>query len=412
MPPKKTKPGEDEPLETPPDPTVPDSLADQFETDRAVRGIEDIENLLRDTNLDNAQVAVKKIDPVDRKAVHLERLSIEAFRPDVEEFLRSRYGGGKYKLFFYPGDRSHNGACYTVKIFNIDMACPPGEFYREQQKMYKEPSKHDDSALLVALDKIKTEGGGQSELMIAMMQMQQQSSQNMMTMISQTNATMMTAMTQMVAALGKGGGGSQPLDMLQMLKVFKDLSGGNQTSDPVKLLEFAHKLSREFSDKDEDEPGWLKALTQILPALMPRPMLPPPGAQTPAVPQPALEPAPPAPPVFSEPEMQLSNPEPEPDMLQRFLPVKVLANHILPRLLAGIDQGATPEDALDMFNNPLSPNALTDKQFDELMTILKREDWAKELFDDEGKILAQREWFDKLRDLILESGKEEKPASE
>lgn len=377
-----------------------EDVREQFDLEREMRQAVEIEDLLGRLNEENARVQVKEVKTTGLEVI-VERVDITSVGDDLNEFVRTRYGPGRWRLFFEIKRANGKFEVYQTRNFNVHDDAPKGAYFRNREReRAEETASPDNSVMSKLLDKVKTEGGGSNEMMMLFFKSMQDQS-------NKTNEMMMTMMTTVVTAIAginRGGGGANPqLDMLQMLKVFKELNGGSSASDPIALLKFARELSKDMRDKGDDEPGWLKMLEHALPLFMPQLGGAPAGYPPPATP---INPPLPAPEMNFQPSTSTEGEE----MLARFLPVKALANAILPRLLQGIESGAEPGDALDMFNNPLSGASLTDKQWDDLVVILKNDTWAMDLFDDEAKIASQRAWFDKLRELILKSDAETEEA--
>lgn len=407
------------------DPGVVESLADEVSRqageERAARVQLTIEELLDQCSSNDGEVAFKSIDAVTRGENHLERIPVDSVGRDIHEFARARYGGGRYKALFYARLEGEY-RLLTQRIISIDVAVPPGEFYRSQEKR-NQPEKEGTAALIeTILEKMNASRKGEmgtAELLLLMMKQQQESSNQMLTMF-----------TTVIGAMSKqGGGSSQGIDMLNALAVFDKLKGnsGEMVRPVIDMMEFARKLMVDKARKDSGEEGspWADMLAQALTAVMARmsggqmPQLQPPQEEPmPAGPAPTIRPMPEAAPVASGPGIEVSSPtveQPQPandDMkLMHILPIKAIVPAMLPRFIVAIEEShATPEDAFEMLNNPLSPSKLTDDQYDDLLGILRRENWVDELFGGADKIAKHKAWFEKLRELILKA--EDAPESE
>ena len=384
--------------------TDAEEMAGQIAGERETQGIVEIETLLEDSAYEHAQVAIKKRDPLSGRDIHLERHPISALKPDPNEFLRVRYGGGKYRLFFYPDDRSNRA--YTTKQMDIDPAVPKGEFYRQ----FEPAQEKDDSALRLAIEKIKGESGSNMDVILAMMQMQQKNSEMMMQMQQKSTETMITAITSMVAAV-KGGGGNQGTDILTALGVFEKLKGRDTGMEPLALLKFAKDLAREMGGKDDDdEPAWIKALGGILPLVMPGMQRPPvaPPAQLPpnveAMPAAAPMPEPVKPNPFQNGGQTVIDTNAAQPTQNGPVKIETIIHQITPMLIARIESGSSPEDAVAIMENPI---LISDEQYTDLLHILEKPDWPAVLFGGEESIAKHRAWFDKLRELLLAGDAEE-----
>jgi len=400
------------------------SLAQEVEQqagdERAARVQLSIEDLLDQCSDNDGMVSFKKVDMLSGSDKHLEKLPVATVGADIFEFVRLRYGGGKYKATF----SILEGTSYreiTTRVIDLDATIQPGSFYDAQKK---EPEKDGTAAVIEAvLEKMGKRGDGEistSQMLLLMMKQQQEASNQMMTMF-----------TTVIGAISKGAGGGQGIDMLNALAVFDKLKGnsGDMVKPMLEMMEFARKIMVDRAKKEsgDDDSPWAKMLAEAFTAVMarmsggPLPQLQT-GVEMPPNMGPVIRPmpdAPPAPP--AGPAFEVSNPtieevpitEADDMKLTRFVPIKILAPALLPKIIEAIEGGdAEPEDALDMFNNPLSPIKLTDTQYDELVGILKAETWPVDLFGGDDKIAKHRGWFDKLRELILKEAEEETKGGE
>lgn len=397
---KKEEQGDDTP---PPDETET-TLAEEARTaivgERNARTTIAIEEVLDQLANEDAQIAFKKLDPIGGTEKHLERLPLDSVLPDIFEFVRQRYGGGTFKAVFYQREDSGRFIIASARKIEIEPSVPPGDFFKSSEKP---PEKESVAALVdTILEKMNTKKEGDlstSQLLLLMMKQSQES-----------NAQMMTMFTSVIGAVaGKSGGNQQGIDLLSALGVFDKLKGntGEQIRPMIELLDFTRKVMIDRAKKEDgsDSP-WAEMLAQAFSAVMQRmapPQLGPGGMPEMPPPSPFVRPMPdaPQPPPPAAVEVTTEATPPDDMSMVKFLSIKILAPAMLPKLVEGIEGGAEPEDALDMFNNPLSPVKLTDAQYDELVEVLKTETWAKDLFGGDDKIAQWRPWFDKLRELVL-----------
>jgi hypothetical protein len=150
----------------------------------------------------------------------------------------------------------------------------------------------------------------------------------------------------------------------------------------------------------------LKALSGILPLVMPGMQRPQPGppAQLPSnvEPMPAPEPVKPNPfPQATQPVIETTPAEPQQNGAVK---IQDIIKSITPMLLARIESGSKPDDALAIMENPI---LISDDQFDQLIDILEKPDWPMVLFGGDDAIAKHRQWFDELRELLLKSVSEQ-----
>jgi hypothetical protein len=384
------------------------ALEQQISDEREGRSIAAIEAVLESVERVEGQFAVKRIDPLSGKQLHLERMPIAVLRDygsDPSEFLKARYGGGQYNLIFYVPEQGGGWRQYTMRRFEVDKSIPPGEFFRAQREAGDQPERGADETLLGKLmDKIKTEGGGNSDVLLALMQMQAQASRDMIQVLMKSSADTLTAITSMVAAL-KGGGGQAGFNMLEALAVFDKLKGRDNQPDAIRLLELAHKWFSDHHKDEEDEPTWLKAIGGLLPALMGGGLQRPPPAPELAMPA-GGRPGP-----ILDTNGAPGQPQQPPPGRPMKPPLREMLKQLYPVIVQRIQEGTTPEDVFDWLNNPVT--AFSDAEYNELVELFRLPTWETELFGDAKLIEPHRAWFQEIRQLFLaEDGPQDGPQNQ
>jgi hypothetical protein len=338
----------------------------------------------------------------DPEFMHLERVPVSVMKPDLWDFIAKRYGGGRYELvFILPPPRS---TFYSKKRVDIDFRIPEGEFFKAAREPAAAPSAIDK-----LVDKVSGNGDGQNSMFLTFLKMTQDQNAAMIRMQSESSAQVIAAISNMAAALK--GGGEKPFDMLQALAVFDKLKARDNSVDPLKLMEMAHNWFRENS-ADDEEPQWVKLVQAVAPMLLGKM---PPGApevrqieaqQQPGQPGAVAQPAQPSPGPERTPTGKTQSPfvampaadQPQPEGEE--MNIRFLLKMIRPKLFAQIESGASPQDAVDLVENPF---VLTDNMYDQLETALKLDTWKADLFGDLTLTEKQDAWLLEFRRLFLEA---------
>ncbi len=376
--------------------TTAEDIQTQSALDKEALAAIAIEELMGDEKLADGRCRVTRRGQTESEFVWIESVPVSGMKPDLFEFLSTRYGGGRYELwFFLPG-----GKYYSRKTITIDYRIAEGEFFRVRREQQQQPSTGDGLAVNKLVDKLAA-GDGSQTLILTFLKMSQEQSALMLQNLMQSNAQTLTAIASMVAAL-KSGEAKPAFNMLEAIAVFDKLKAKDNSIDPLRMFEVLHKWIRDNQGNGEEpEPWWLKPVQAIAPVLLGKiaPQLAEqPGQQTPQAqpqPQPALsDAAPDARPTAPANPGPASTTEPEADPMN----IIFLTRMIRAKLLAQIEAGATPQDAIDLVYNPL---LLTDEQVGKLEAVILREDWIKELLGDFNLTAPQRAWLDEFKRLML-----------
>jgi hypothetical protein len=397
-------------IEIEPEPDQDDTNGrDATAEDIALQSVEDkeaaaamaIEEVMGAEEMQEGSCRVRRRGHNDTEFMHLERVPVSLMKPDLWDFIAKRYGGGRYELIFVlPPPRS---TFYAKKRVDIDFRIGEGEFF----KAAREPAAATPSAIDKLVDKVSGNGDGQNSMFLTFLKMTQDQNAAMIRMQSESSAQVIAAISNMAAALK--GGDKPGFDMLQALAVFDKLKARDNSVDPIKLMEMAHNWFRENSGDDE-EPQWVKLVQALAPMLLGK--MPPGGpevrqieaqqqpgqpSQPGTVPQPAPQPQPEAQPAQS-PVVAMPAAEPQPEGEE--MNIRFLLKMIRPKLFAQIEAGASPQDAVDLVENPF---VLTDGMYDQLETALKLDTWKADLFGDLTLTEKQDAWLTEFRRLFLEA---------
>lgn len=329
----------------------------------------------------------------DPEWMHLETVPVSSMRPDVWDFIAKRYGGGRYELIFKLPSRQF----FSKKRLDIDFRVAEGEFFKAQ----REPAATAPSAIDKLVDTVSGRGEGNQTLLLTFLKMMQDQNAAMMKVQTEASAQVITAISNMAAALK--GGEKPAFNMLEALAVFDKLKSKDSNVDAIKILDLAHNWFSENST--DDEPQWVKFVQALVPVLlgqMPGQVpqarqieaQPQPGPVSGPVTQPNGQPQPQptiAPPVVAMPAATTDPPEE--------MNISLLLRMIRPKLFAQIEAGASPQDAVDLVENPLF---LTDAIYTEIETALKAETWKGDLFGDMNLTEKQDVWLTEFRRLFLE----------
>jgi hypothetical protein len=323
-----------------------------------------LQSLLKELDMSGGVARIFRQRPGQADYPYLSEMPIDAFSL---ENLKRIFGGGKYLVRF-----AAKGGRYVRSIrFAIDN-CFKGEMDIVPTTSAPAPVQNNNDNLIA--------------FMMQQQQAQQQSQQNMMTL-------MMTMMTEsqrsMAGVIAAALGGKQaPEPSSKFIEVMMPMLTESMKPRGSGLAELAEtvKLTKELigpppPEKEEKDDMLEKIMTvgaPLLGAFMSRGQ-PQPAPMRPVVP--AQPPALPTPEQAAQAKAQ--------DLLNKL-------RFVTPILVRAAKKDQYIDSYLDILDD-----SLDDEGYEMLTFMLKRDDWISTLFNDNPDVIANRAWFDKLREAIL-----------
>jgi hypothetical protein len=348
----------------------------EFVHDEEKDDISKLQSLLKELDMSGGVARIFRQRPGQADYPYLSEMPIDAFSL---ENLKRIFGGGKYLVRF-----AAKGGRYVRSIrFAIDN-CFKGEMDIVPPTTAAPAQNNDSTNALLAF-------------MMQQQQAQQQQQQNMMTL-------MMTMMTEsqksmagvMVAAMG-GKPSQEPaskfIDVMMPLLTenMKPRGGIAELAETVKLTkELMGPPQPEKEEKDDMLERLMTVGAPLIGAFMNRNQPQPP-------PQPRSV-APAAPAALPTPE-QAAQAKAQ-DLLNKL-------RFVTPILARAAKKNAYIDSYLDILDD-----SLDDEGYEMLVYALKRDDWISTLFNDNPEVIANRQWFESLREAIVNPDEDTDAAGE
>lgn len=338
----------------------------EFVHDEEKDDISKLQSLLKELDMSGGVARIFRQRPGQADYPYLSEMPIDAFSL---ENLKRIFGGGKYLVRF-----AAKGGRYVRSIrFAIDN-CFKGEMDTVPAAAAPVQQQNDNSALLA--------------FMMQQQQNQQQSQQAMMTlMITMMTESQKSMAGVMAAALG-GKSPSEPSSrfievMMPMLtESMKPRGGIQELAETVKLTkELMGPPQPEKEEKDDMLERLMTVGAPLLGAFMNRGQAP--------QPQPQARPVAPAAPAALPPTQEQLAQAKAQDLLNKL-------RFVTPVLVRAARKGAYLDSYLDILDD-----SLDDEGYEMLTFMLQRDDWITTLFADNPDVIANRKWFDSLREAIL-----------
>ena len=338
----------------------------EFVHDEEKDDISKLQSLLKELDMSGGVARIFRQRPGQADYPYLSEMPIDAFSL---ENLKRIFGGGKYLVRF-----AAKGGRYVRSIrFAIDN-CFKGEMDTVPAAAAPVQQQNDNSALLA--------------FMMQQQQNQQQSQQAMMTlMITMMTESQKSMAGVMAAALG-GKSPSEPSSkfievMMPMLtESMKPRGGIQEWAETVKLTkELMGPPQPEKEEKDDMLERLMTVGAPLLGAFMNRGQAP--------QPQPQARPVAPAAPAALPPTQEQLAQAKAQDLLNKL-------RFVTPVLVRAARKGAYLDSYLDILDD-----SLDDEGYEMLTFMLQRDDWITTLFADNPDVIANRKWFDGLREAIL-----------
>ena len=348
----------------------------EFVHDEEKDDISKLQSLLKELDMSGGVARIFRQRPGQADYPYLSEMPIDAFSL---ENLKRIFGGGKYLVRF-----AAKGGRYVRSIrFAIDN-CFKGEMDIVPPTTTAPAQNNDSTNALLAF-------------MMQQQQAQQQQQQNMMTL-------MMTMMTEsqksmagvMVAAMG-GKPSQEPaskfIDVMMPLLTenMKPRGGIAELAETVKLTkELMGSPQPEKEEKDDMLERLMTVGAPLIGAFMNRNQPQPPPQPRPVVPA--------APAALPTPE-QAAQAKAQ-DLLNKL-------RFTTPILVRAAKKNAYIDSYLDILDD-----SLDDEGYDMLVYALKRDDWISTLFNDNPEVIANRQWFENLREAIVNPDEDTDAAGE
>ena len=348
----------------------------EFVHDEEKDDISKLQSLLKELDMSGGVARIFRQRPGQADYPYLSEMPIDAFSL---ENLKRIFGGGKYLVRF-----AAKGGRYVRSIrFAIDN-CFKGEMDIVPPTTAAPAQNNDSTNALLAF-------------MMQQQQAQQQQQQNMMTL-------MMTMMTEsqksmagvMVAAMG-GKPSQEPaskfIDVMMPLLTenMKPRGGIAELAETVKLTkELMGPPQPEKEEKDDMLERLMTVGAPLIGAFMNRNQ-----------PQPTPQPRPVA------PAAPAALPTPEQAAQAKAQDLLNKLRFVTPILARAAKKNAYIDSYLDILDD-----SLDDEGYEMLVYALKRDDWISTLFNDNPEVISNRQWFDNLREAILNPDEDTDAAGE
>jgi hypothetical protein len=327
-----------------------------------------IQALLKELDMGGGVARIFRQRPGQAKHEYEGEIPADAF---TLETIKRSYGGGDYLIRF-----AAKGGRYVRSIrFSIDPR-HKGELDKIHETVPVTQNSNDNSQALLAF---------MMQQQQAQAQQAQQSMTLMMTMMSESQKSMAAIIA---AAIGGGRQTAEPSSkfievMMPMLtESMKPRGGVAELTENVKLVKELMGTAPEKEEKDDMLEKMMTIGAPLLGAFMSRGQ-PQPQPQTVRV-----NPAQPAPaPVLPTAE-QVAQAKAQ-ELLGKL-------RFVTPVLVKAAKKGAYIDSYLDILNDNLD-----DEGHELLVFMLQRDDWMSTLFNDNPDVVANRQWFENLREAIL-----------
>jgi hypothetical protein len=327
-----------------------------------------IQALLKELDMGGGVARIFRQRPGQAKHEYEGEIPADAF---TLETIKRSYGGGDYLIRF-----AAKGGRYVRSIrFSIDPR-HKGELDKIHETVPVTQNSNDNSQALLAF---------MMQQQQAQAQQAQQSMTLMMTMMSESQKSMAAIIA---AAIGGGRQTAEPSSkfievMMPMLtESMKPRGGVAELTENVKLVKELMGTAPEKEEKDDMLEKMMTIGAPLLGAFMSRGQ---PQPQPQAV---RVNPVQPAPaPVLPTAE-QVAQAKAQ-ELLGKL-------RFVTPVLVKAAKKGAYIDSYLDILNDNLD-----DEGHELLVFMLQRDDWMSTLFNDNPDVVANRQWFENLREAIL-----------
>jgi len=326
-----------------------------------------IQALLKELDMGGGVARIFRQRPGQAKHEYEGEIPADAF---TLETIKRSYGGGDYLIRF-----AAKGGRYVRSIrFAIDPR-HKGELDKINEPPPVTQNSNDNSQALLAF-------------MMQQQQTQAQQAQQSMTLMMTMMSESQKSMAAIIAA-AIGGGGRQVAEpsskfievMMPMLtESMKPRGGVAELTENVKLVKELMGSAPEKEEKDDMLEKMMTIGAPLIGAFMSR------GQPQPQQPQP----------VRVNPTQPQALPTPEQIAQAKAQELLGKLRFVTPVLVRAAKKGSYVDSYIDILNDNLD-----DEGHEMLVYMLQRDDWVTTLFNDNPDVVANRQWFENLREAIL-----------
>lgn len=326
-----------------------------------------IQALLKELDMGGGVARIFRQRPGQAKHEYEGEIPADAF---TLETIKRSYGGGDYLIRF-----AAKGGRYVRSIrFAIDPR-HKGELDKINEPPPVTQNSNDNSQALLAF-------------MMQQQQTQAQQAQQSMTLMMTMMSESQKSMAAIIAA-AIGGGGRQVAEpsskfievMMPMLtESMKPRGGVAELTENVKLVKELMGTAPEKEEKDDMLEKMMTIGAPLIGAFMSR------GQPQPQQPQP----------VRVNPTQPQALPTPEQIAQAKAQELLGKLRFVTPVLVRAAKKGSYVDSYIDILNDNLD-----DEGHEMLVYMLQRDDWVTTLFNDNPDVVANRQWFENLREAIL-----------
>jgi len=325
-----------------------------------------IQSLMRELDMSGGVARIFRQRPGQAKHEYEGEIPADTFNLET---IKRAYGGGDYQVRF-----AAKGGRYVRSIrFSIDPR-HKGELDKVHETQTPVTQTNDNSQALLAF-------------MMSQQQAQAQQAQQSMTLMMTMMNESQKSMAAIIAAAIGGGRQVTPdssnkfieIMMPMLTESMKPRGGMSELTENVKLVKELMGNAPEKEEKDDMLEKMMTIGAPLIGAFMSR--------GQPQQPQPQPVRVNPVQPVIPTQE-QLAQSKAQ-DLLGKL-------RFVTPILVRAARKGAFIDSYLDILND-----SLDDEGHEMLVYMLQREDWISTLFNGNPDVVANRQWFEQLREAIL-----------
>lgn len=356
---------------------LPPDADPEFVHEEEQDDVSKIQSLLKELDMHGGVARIFRQRPGHAKFEYEGEIPADGF---TLETIKRSYGGGDYMIRF-----AAKGGRYVRSIrFSIDP-----RHKGELDKIHEPPqvtqnNTNDNSQALLAF---------MMQQQQAQAQQAQQSMTLMMTMMSESQKSMAAIIAAAIGGRSQPEPASRFIDVM-MPMITESMKPRGGIADVAETVKLAKELIGPPQEKEEKDDMLEKMMTigaPLLGAFMNR-----------GQPQPQPQPrpvAPTAPTALPPTPEQVANAKAQQLLGQlRF---------VTPVLVRAAKKDSPIESYVDILNDTLD-----DEGYEMLTYLLQREDWTTTLFDNNPDVIANRQWFENFRSVILNPDDETTPGEE
>ena len=328
-----------------------------------------IQSLMRELDMSGGVARIFRQRPGQAKHEYEGEIPADTFNLET---IKRAYGGGDYQVRF-----AAKGGRYVRSIrFSIDPR-HKGELDKVHEIQTPVTQTNDNSQALLAF-------------MMSQQQAQAQQAQQSMTLMMTMMNESQKSMAAIIAAAIGGGRQVTPdssnkfieIMMPMLTESMKPRGGMSELTENVKLVKELMGNAPEKEEKDDMLEKMMTIGAPLIGAFMSR--------GQPQQPQPQ--------PVRVNPVQPVQTLPPTQEQLAQSKAQDLLGKlrFVTPILVRAARKGAFIDSYLDILND-----SLDDEGHEMLVYMLQREDWISTLFNGNPDVVANRQWFEQLREAIL-----------